>query len=229
MCDLAVARREVAQQQRTLLQLHHPAAQLHLHLSAFLNTLSSPTPPQEGVTALPSPSPPLVAAREVVSASPASSSAGTDHAAAPAEWAAFEAKMRSEGLGYHAIASFENNFRLLVGGATGMLPEASLRAVAELPRLADLQRGAHDAALLGATVCLKLNGGLGTGMGLEKAKSLLPVKNGANRLSRLQRDRERERERKRERERERERERTWWAHTGGGKPSNHPECDQTVL
>jgi len=38
--------------------------------------------------------------------------------------------------------------------------------------------GAHDPALLGATVCLKLNGGLGTGMGLEKAKSLLAVKDG---------------------------------------------------
>jgi hypothetical protein len=41
-----------------------------------------------------------------------------------------------------------------------------------------VRTGAHDPALLGATVCLKLNGGLGTGMGLEKAKSLLAVKDG---------------------------------------------------
>jgi UDP-N-acetylglucosamine pyrophosphorylase len=33
-----------------------------------------------------------------------------------------------------------------------------------------------DASLLDQTVVLKLNGGLGTGMGLDKAKSLLPVK-----------------------------------------------------
>lgn len=32
--------------------------------------------------------------------------------------------------------------------------------------------------LLSATAVLKLNGGLGTSMGLEKAKSLLPVKDG---------------------------------------------------
>ena len=40
-------------------------------------------------------------------------------------------------------------------------------------------RGARPpppSALLGKTVMLKLNGGLGTGMGLEKAKSLLPLK-----------------------------------------------------
>ena len=32
--------------------------------------------------------------------------------------------------------------------------------------------------LLSSTAVLKLNGGLGTSMGLEKAKSLLPVKDG---------------------------------------------------
>ena len=37
----------------------------------------------------------------------------------------------------------------------------------------------EDPSLLGSTVMLKLNGGLGTGMGLEKAKSLLPLKDGA--------------------------------------------------
>ena len=35
-----------------------------------------------------------------------------------------------------------------------------------------------DVALLAQTVVLKLNGGLGTSMGLDKAKSLLPVKDG---------------------------------------------------
>ena len=37
-----------------------------------------------------------------------------------------------------------------------------------------------SADLLGATAVLKLNGGLGTSMGLEKAKSLLTVKDGKN-------------------------------------------------
>merc|ERR1712066_333894 len=35
-----------------------------------------------------------------------------------------------------------------------------------------------DPALLKETIILKLNGGLGTGMGLDKAKSLLPVVDG---------------------------------------------------
>jgi len=37
-------------------------------------------------------------------------------------------------------------------------------------------KGAPDTSLLASTVVLKLNGGLGTGMGLDKAKSLLTVK-----------------------------------------------------
>ena len=41
-----------------------------------------------------------------------------------------------------------------------------------------LSEPADAAALLSATAVLKLNGGLGTSMGLEKAKSLLPVKDG---------------------------------------------------
>lgn len=36
----------------------------------------------------------------------------------------------------------------------------------------------HSQALLAQTAVLKLNGGLGTSMGLEKAKSLLEVKDG---------------------------------------------------
>lgn len=48
----------------------------------------------------------------------------------------------------------------------------------ELPVYDSLADPADAAALLSATAVLKLNGGLGTSMGLEKAKSLLPVKDG---------------------------------------------------
>lgn len=60
------------------------------------------------------------------------------------------------------------------------VPEAEISAVAELPVLLDLPKAqaAELPALLAATAVLKLNGGLGTSMGLEKAKSLLPVKDG---------------------------------------------------
>jgi len=47
-----------------------------------------------------------------------------------------------------------------------------------LPVYEDLEEPEDAQALLSATAVLKLNGGLGTSMGLERAKSLLPVKDG---------------------------------------------------
>ena len=59
-----------------------------------------------------------------------------------------------------------------------MIPEADLTPAAGVPRLEDVAAAgaAPDAALLAKTVVLKLNGGLGTSMGLDYAKSLLLVK-----------------------------------------------------
>merc|ERR1719321_569773 len=58
-----------------------------------------------------------------------------------------------------------------------MMPEASLDAVESLPDYEKLETK-ENPDLLKKTVILKLNGGLGTGMGLDKAKSLLPVSEG---------------------------------------------------
>jgi UDP-N-acetylglucosamine pyrophosphorylase len=58
-----------------------------------------------------------------------------------------------------------------------MIPEADLDPVKELPDFDKLDI-TEKPELLKATVVLKLNGGLGTGMGLDKAKSLLPVTGG---------------------------------------------------
>jgi UDP-N-acetylglucosamine pyrophosphorylase len=91
----------------------------------------------------------------------------------------FERKMRAAGLSAAAIRAFRHNYEGLVAGQTGMYPESGIQPVAELPRLDAVTRGpAPDAGLLSQTVILKLNGGLGTSMGLEKAKSLLIVKDG---------------------------------------------------
>merc|ERR1719199_893698 len=57
------------------------------------------------------------------------------------------------------------------------MPEGDLGSVAELPELEKLDI-CPDPDLLKVTLVLKLNGGLGTGMGLDKAKSLLSVING---------------------------------------------------
>jgi hypothetical protein len=65
--------------------------------------------------------------------------------------------------------------------AVHLAPPSCLQLVAllqELPVYGELSDPEDAAALLAATAVLKLNGGLGTSMGLEKAKSLLPVKDG---------------------------------------------------
>merc|ERR1719163_1144452 len=58
-----------------------------------------------------------------------------------------------------------------------MMPESVLDPVDSLPEFEKLDIK-ENPELLKQTVVLKLNGGLGTGMGLDKAKSLLPVTGG---------------------------------------------------
>ncbi|EIE22492.1 UDP-glucose pyrophosphorylase [Coccomyxa subellipsoidea C-169] len=93
---------------------------------------------------------------------------------------AFEEKMKAEGLSQAAIDAFRLNYEQLVAGVTGLVPEKEIEAIEELPRLADLRsKSVGDIkGLLAKTAVLKLNGGLGTSMGLAKAKSLLEVKDG---------------------------------------------------
>jgi len=92
-------------------------------------------------------------------------------------WPAYEEKMKKDGCNEAAINAFKYNFKVLCSGASTLLPESALDSVAELPDLEKLDI-TPDASLLKECVVLKLNGGLGTGMGLEKAKSLLPVVEG---------------------------------------------------
>src|SRR5208282_4133342 len=57
-----------------------------------------------------------------------------------------------------------------------LIQENAISAIQSLPSI-DLEPVPTDASdLVAKTVVLKLNGGLGTGMGLEKAKSLLRVR-----------------------------------------------------
>ncbi|HEX9777807.1 MAG TPA: UTP--glucose-1-phosphate uridylyltransferase [Geopsychrobacteraceae bacterium] len=95
-------------------------------------------------------------------------------------FAPFAEKMAAEGLPEVVIRSFAHSYALLVSGATGLIPETDIRPVAGLPDAEALpeefERKGRDA--LPRTVLLKLNGGLGTGMGLDRAKSLLRVKQG---------------------------------------------------
>ena len=72
--------------------------------------------------------------------------------------------------------AFKYTFKMLTSGADLMIPETSIEAVNELTDYATLT--AEKTELLEKCVMVKLNGGLGTGMGLEKAKSLLDLKEG---------------------------------------------------
>jgi UTP--glucose-1-phosphate uridylyltransferase len=84
--------------------------------------------------------------------------------------------MRGEGLPQIAIDTFSHYEELLRQGDEGTLPESELEPLEEVQRADSLPDA--DESLLGRAVVLKLNGGLGTSMGMTKAKSLLEVKEG---------------------------------------------------
>ena len=87
--------------------------------------------------------------------------------------------MAADGIHPRAIAVFAHSYQVLASGERGLLAEPDLEPVEEQPRLADLvtdPRAARDA--LAATAVVKLNGGLGTSMGMDRAKSLLEVRPG---------------------------------------------------
>jgi len=86
-------------------------------------------------------------------------------------------KMRDGGVHDAAIATFRHYYEQLVAGETGLLPEDAIEPVQDVPDADDLpDADARD--VLDATVVVKLNGGLGTSMGMTRAKSLLEVKDG---------------------------------------------------
>jgi UDP-N-acetylglucosamine pyrophosphorylase len=93
-------------------------------------------------------------------------------------FAEFENKMRNAGMGDAPIRAFRHGFENLASGKTGLLPESSIQPVTDLPRFEEIPKRKNGGTLLSEVVVVKLNGGLGTGMGLEKAKSLLPIKDG---------------------------------------------------
>jgi len=87
-------------------------------------------------------------------------------------------KMTQAGVDPTAIEVFAHYFRLLEHGETGMIPESAIEPL-DMPTLADVEVSDEDAAeALRGTVVIKLNGGLGTSMGMDRAKSLLCVRRG---------------------------------------------------
>jgi UTP--glucose-1-phosphate uridylyltransferase len=89
------------------------------------------------------------------------------------------AKMRADGVAEIGVDTFAHYFERLRAGDTGVLPESDIEPVAELPDGDELPADEDGArAALDRTVVVKLNGGLGTSMGMTGPKSLLEVRTG---------------------------------------------------
>lgn len=88
-------------------------------------------------------------------------------------------KMIDAGVASQAIDVFSHYYRQLEQGVTGVIGEDTIEPLTD-PDLLDSVEVSDDdaAAALAKTVIIKLNGGLGTSMGMDKAKSLLPVRDG---------------------------------------------------
>ena len=88
-------------------------------------------------------------------------------------------KMRAGGVAEQAIDVFTHYYRSLEQGATGLIPEETIEPLTEIDSIEDVEVCEEQAReALSRTVLIKLNGGLGTSMGMDKAKSLLPVRDG---------------------------------------------------
>ncbi len=88
-------------------------------------------------------------------------------------------KMRAGGVAEQAIDVFTHYYRSLEQGATGLIPEETIEPLTEIDSIEDVEVSEEQAReALSRTVLIKLNGGLGTSMGMDKAKSLLPVRDG---------------------------------------------------
>jgi UTP--glucose-1-phosphate uridylyltransferase len=87
--------------------------------------------------------------------------------------------MRSQAVADAAVETFRRYYERLRQGDVGALPEADLEPIDDLPDAEELPRDeGRTREALDRAVVLKLNGGLGTSMGLQAPKSVLQVKEG---------------------------------------------------
>jgi UTP--glucose-1-phosphate uridylyltransferase len=84
-------------------------------------------------------------------------------------------KMRAAGLQNWQIERFSQDFTRLQSDSNSTLAESELQPLENPPRLSELPPS-QGCAEIAQTVVIKLNGGLGTSMGLETPKGLLEVR-----------------------------------------------------
>lgn len=88
------------------------------------------------------------------------------------------AKLTADGAAPSVIAAFVDRHRRYIGGETGYLNEADLEALTDPPLLDDLPLDGDAVQALAQTAVVRLNGGLGTSMGLAGPKCLIEVRAG---------------------------------------------------
>src|SRR3954471_7696375 len=86
-------------------------------------------------------------------------------------------KMRDAGVADVAIDTFAELYQRLAAGETGLIAEQEIEPVESVPDAQALP-DADAGELLDQAVVIKLNGGLGTSMGMTRAKSLLEARAG---------------------------------------------------
>jgi UTP--glucose-1-phosphate uridylyltransferase len=88
-------------------------------------------------------------------------------------------KMRADGASEVAVDTFAHYYDQLARGETGSVPESDIEPVEDVPDSEKLPDPGADAdELMDRTIVLRLNGGLGTSMGMTRAKSLIEAKDG---------------------------------------------------
>ena len=86
-------------------------------------------------------------------------------------------KMHDAGVPPAAIDEFARFYGLLESGETGVVAERDVTPLTQVPHLVDLDVDEEAGRrALAVTAIIKLNGGLGTSMGMDRAKSLLRVR-----------------------------------------------------
>src|SRR3954451_15381031 len=86
-------------------------------------------------------------------------------------------KMRDAEVAGVAIDTFAELYKRLAAGETGLIAESDIELVESVPD-ADALPDVKAGDLLDQAVVIKLNGGLGTSMGMTRAKSLLEARDG---------------------------------------------------
>ena len=100
----------------------------------------------------------------------------TEHPVAPGLAQALDL-MTAAGVPAPAREAFARHYRDLQEGVTGLVPESTIAPLQDPPLLAEVEVDPDaQTEALARTAVIRLNGGLGTSMGLSGPKSLLPVR-----------------------------------------------------